>query len=153
MINNEYRGDGIITNPAELALPYAAISWGSLALEASTHEKDALVELVSASEVGQMHDTYFVDASNGYVIPRDATSGGWFGYTRFDQGVIFEGHFDTFSIVKIGQIEEADTVVRALCLLFEQSMLVTPTFMPVEQEDLLLIPVLAVNEMSKRPGQ
>jgi len=140
----------IITNPANLALPYANISWGTTTLEASKFEKDTVSELVGASEIGQMHSTYFVDASNGYIFPKDAANGGWFAYTRYFRGLMFEGHFDSYGIVKIGQLDEVDTCVRALCLAFEQSILVTPQFVPVDQEDMLLVPVIAVNEMSKR---
>lgn len=148
-MNENFEFEGIITNPAELALPYAQQSFGTASIEATTTEKDTLVELTEASQLGQMHSTYFVDASNGYIIPKDAISGGWFNYTRFDSGLVFEGHFDAYSIVKIGQLEKVDTAIRALCLTFEESMLVTPQFLPVDQEDMLLIPVLAVNDMSK----
>ncbi len=132
-------------NPVELAELRAQQSFSSSNNDFTMAPADQrlLAELdFAADELGFIGQSYFVQAARGLVIPKSFDASEDLTYTSITD-VMLEGSFATFSKVHVGKIIGHGTV-RAVCLAFDGALLV-PQFVRVDPDELLFVPVLAVD--------
>lgn len=140
------RDKKIVTNPAEIAEPFALKNFASLEFEHPVEYKDSLRELTELSEIGQMFRTWQLGASLGFVIPKEFDEHDTVSYHRLED-LYFEGELDSYSAISIGKLVDYGAV-RALCMTFESGMFVLPAMVEIEPEDRLHVPIMAVTNMS-----
>jgi hypothetical protein len=132
----------LITNPAELALPYV----NTIDSGISEDEERILVELDRLTALADMHTLYFAQVCKALAIPISFEADKPVSIENFGS-LTFEGKLATYSVVKIGRIL-GGTSVRALCLSFNEVTLLP--FCDNLPDDLLLhVPVLAVDSISR----
>lgn len=88
-----------------------------------------------------------MQAGLGYVIPKSFEADEDIIPHKFD-GLYVEGKLACYSRLSIGKFL-GHGAVRAICMTFDQGTLVIPEFTELEEDDLLLIPVLSVQEISR----
>jgi hypothetical protein len=134
----------LITNPAELALPYADKIEPSSKLDTSESEEQLLTELDRLTAIADMHSIYFAQVFKALSIPASFESDSTVSIGNFNS-IAFEGKLITYSIVKIGRIIGQESV-RALCLSFDEVTLL-PLYDYLPTDHLLHVPVVAVDSM------
>lgn len=92
-------------------------------------------------------DDWFVQAGRGYITPIEFDSSEDVTYHVLDD-LYFDGKFSCYSRVSIGRFF-GQGAVRALCMTFGEGTLVMPKFTELDDQDMLHIPVLAVQDMTK----
>jgi hypothetical protein len=140
-----------VCNPVDLALPKADNVIGSPSLASTAEEEMLLHELDEIAETAGFLQSYYVETSNAYVIPADLDPDLSVRYHHFREGLFFRGTLSMFSVVKIGRILSAQATVRALCLTFGTAEFL-PDFSRMNQEDLLYVPVLAIDAIEPVPN-
>jgi hypothetical protein len=136
----------LVTNPAELALPFVEAIDTRSGLSIGKEEEELLVKLDHLTEVANMHAVYFTQAGRALSIPVSFESDQPTSYTSFNS-LTFEGRLVTYSVVKIGRLI-GSTSIRALCLSFDEVTLL-PFFDTLPEDRLLHVPALAIDSMSR----
>lgn len=136
-----------VTNPAELAQPYAVDLIYKKSFEELRVDEDELHVLNILGRAVRtlgLQGSYLVEAGRAFAVyehhnpalPTDVIN------TR---DLTFEGEFQEHTIVKFNGLE-GGSIIRALCLAFKKVTLL-PTFDKVSRERLLCVPVFAVEDI------
>lgn len=127
---------------AELRAEQASVGHG---FEQTPQDERLLAELDhAAEELGFTDSSYFVESGRALIVPASFDADRPVAYTSLF-GLSFEGSFATYSKVHIGRLIGGESI-RAVCLTFGEAILL-PFFDPLEEGDLLHVPVLAVDSM------
>jgi hypothetical protein len=133
-------------NPVELAAERAEMSI-SQEFQMSSQDEALLAELDFAAEgLGFLDKKYFVSAATGFQVPASFEATDKVKYTRFD-GLSAEVVLATYAKLHIGRIIGGGAV-RAVCLCFSEGFVLN-RFSEIPEDQLLYVPVLAVNEISE----
>ncbi len=134
------------SNPAQLAETIATENFSD-SMEISDLDHRLLTELeVGAEALGFLNKDYFVESGRALILPASFQSDEPVLYTSFF-GLSFEGRFATYAKVHIGRII-GGSAVRAVCLAFTDVTLL-PYFETVPDNELVFVPVLAINSMEQ----
>ena len=133
------------SNPVELASIRAEQSTSDC-FEMTQADEHLLRELDMAAEMlGFLDKQYFINSGRSMIIPKSFEATERVTYTNFF-GLDFEGLFTCYSRVNIGRLV-GGTSIRAVCMTFGQATLL-PFFDPLPEDELLHVPVLAVNSIT-----
>lgn len=141
-------------NPIELARPFAEQLRNREDFHGFTRtdeEARLLGELNRvADDMDMLGIDYFVRATLAFRIPHDTDgedTGVHTSYSKYTDGLIFQGNFCTHAIVKVGKLVNSPNAVRALCLTFDSANMLTDRNY-LDSSEMLYVPVLAVHPES-----
>lgn len=138
----------IPTDPVVLASPLAELRFTDTSFEGSPDDIRDLIELDRMADDSGLLGAWTVEAFRGFVTP--ASFDADLPVTRWVlDSLFFEGDFACYSRLSIGRFM-GQGAVRALCLTFGKGTLVSPVFVPLDDVDLLHIPVLSVKSIARQ---
>lgn len=135
--------------PCEFAEDIALAGFGNFSFYVNSprdlEDLDQLDDM--ASKAGLMGD-WAIEAERAYIIPAI----GEVSVRNLEIGVLsdirFKGSFLCYSRVNIGRVLGFNAV-RSLCMTFDNGVLADPEIIFIEDDQLLHIPVLATQDMSR----
>ncbi|MGI9028198.1 MAG: hypothetical protein ACR2FM_05175 [Candidatus Saccharimonadales bacterium] len=141
-------------DPVELAGPYAeqlSRYQGFDEFKRSELEEFTLGELNRAADSMRMlGETFFTSTGLGIISPYESEDDRELEtrYFKLNGDITLEGNFCTFAIIKVGRVSQKFDSVRALCLTFDEA-LVLPYFEKVKPGHMLYVPALAVKDIAQ----
>lgn len=113
----------------------------------SREEELDLIWLEQASDQAKLGGNWVVEANRGYVTPKSFDTAGEVTIGVLD-GVLIDGNFACYSRIAISEVVGLGAV-RAICMTFDSGLLIKPKITELDETDLLHIPVLSVEDISR----
>lgn len=141
-------------NPAELGgelVLWRSNDSGYLRSFNPTREEELdLIWLEQAADQANLGGDWVVEARRGFVIPKSFDTTGEVTMAVLDK-VLVDGNFACYSRIAIAEIVGLGAI-RAICMTFDSGLLIKPRIAELDETDLLHIPVMSVEDIS-RPVQ